>query len=119
MQQSGGMDELDTGGELNLPLPLIAAELGGGQSKQRAHALAPRRDDMRGKLGNEHNGAVHPGDDGFVGSLQLRLEQPGQAAQGIGRQWRRTVQIQRPNLSKQIALAPYRAGFQKGQAGDR
>ena len=83
MQQRGGVDEFDAGGEVDMPMALIGAHAGSGQGEQRADALATGSDEMGGQLRNQFHIAVHVGDDGAVAFLQIGIHQTDQPRQRI------------------------------------
>jgi hypothetical protein len=96
MQQRGGMDEFDAGGEFDMPLPGIAAKPRGGEGKQRAQALAARGDEMRGQLRDQRHRALHPRHNCLVGGLHIGRQQRRQLSQSIVCHWRRTIQLRAP-----------------------
>jgi len=82
VEQGGGMDEFDAGGELDVALAGIAAQAGGGQGQHRAQAFASGGDNVAGKLGNERNVAVHAADNGVVDQPKIIADQADQDLQG-------------------------------------
>ena len=60
------MNELDAGGEVDMPLPGIAAEPGRGQRQQRPQPLAAGGDDVAGELRNQRHLAAHAADDDLI-----------------------------------------------------
>ncbi len=83
VQQGGGVDELDAGGEARVPGPRVAAQLGGGQGQQRAQPFAAGGDDVRGELRDERDPAVHPRHDRAVAGRNIVLDQGGENVQSI------------------------------------
>ena len=81
VEQRGGVDELDAGRELHMPLASVAAEAGAGEGEQRAQSLAAGGDDVCGELRDQRHRAIHAGDDGAVAGLQIGLEQGDQSGQ--------------------------------------
>lgn len=71
MQERGGVDELDTGGERDVALALVTAQSRGNQQQQRPYALATRRDDMPRKLRDQRHVALHIVDDDLVDLLEV------------------------------------------------
>ena len=69
------MDELDAGGKVDVPLAGIAAEPGGAESQHRPEALAAGRDNVCGKLGNEHHRALHVVENDAVDGAQILRDQ--------------------------------------------
>ncbi len=66
-----------------VPGPRVAAQPGGGQGEQRAQPLAAGGDDVRGKLRDERDGAVHPRHDRAVADRDILLDQRGENVQSI------------------------------------
>ena len=84
VQQRGGMDELDAGGELDVALASVAAQSCARERQQRAQPLPARGDDVGGELRNKRHRTVHPGYDGAVARLQVRLQHGCQGVQRVG-----------------------------------
>ena len=94
------MDELDRRGEAQVALAAIAAELRADQRQHRPHALAARRDQVAGELGDQPDRAVETGHDQLVDPLHVgfdqRLQRIELAASGHGSWtacWRRSSQF--------------------------
>ncbi len=84
VQQGGGVDELDAGGQLHMAVAAeIAAQPGGGEGQQRAQALAAGRHDMRGELGDQRHGAGHARHDGLAAGIHIGLQQGEQRGQRV------------------------------------
>src|SRR3546814_8697035 len=85
MQQGGGVDELDTGGEAKMALALVAAELGRGQGQHRPQPLAAGGDDVAGELRDQRHGRLHVLHDEAVDRLQVRSEEHTSELQSLMR----------------------------------
>ena len=87
VQQRGGVDELDAGGEHHMPssdaLPGIAAQPRRGEREQRTQPLAAGGDDVRGQLRDQRHRAVHACHYGAVARLEIGLQQGRQRAQRV------------------------------------
>ena len=83
VQQRRGMDELDAGGELHVPVAGVAAQPRRGEREQRAQPLAAGGDDVCRKLRDQLHLAVHAGDDGAVAGLQIVVQQGHQSGQRV------------------------------------
>ena len=81
------MDELDTGGEVDVPRAAagvrVAAQPGRGQGQQRPQPLAAGRHDMRGELRDQRDRAVHPRDDGSIAGLEIVADQIDQRGERV------------------------------------
>ena len=75
------MDEFHTGGQFHMAQPRMTRKAGRGQGQHRAQALAARRHDMSGQLGNQGDLAVHTVDDGLVDPFQILVHQADQGIQ--------------------------------------
>ena len=83
VQQGGGVDELDAGSEVGVARAGVAAQPGGGERQQRAQPLAAGGDDVRGKLRDERDGAVHARHDRPVADREIALDQGGENVQSV------------------------------------
>ena len=63
MQQRGGVNELDAGGETDMALSAVAAEPRGRQRQHRPQPLAAGGDDVTGQLRDQGHRAMHAIDD--------------------------------------------------------
>src|SRR5208282_1217057 len=70
--------EFDAGGEFMMTLALIAAQFGGGQSKNRPQPLAARRDEMACQLRDKRHVAFHALDDELVDGSHIGGHEPRQ-----------------------------------------
>jgi hypothetical protein len=91
MQQGGGVDELDRGGQADMALAAMAAQPGRGEGEDRTDALAARGDKITGQLRDQLDRALHPLQDQGVHRLQILGDEGGQAVEraGIGGRLRR------------------------------
>jgi hypothetical protein len=64
-----------------MPLPAITAEPRRRQGEQRPEPLAAGRHDMRGKLRDERDRALHPLDDETVAGFEIGLDKRDQRVQ--------------------------------------
>jgi len=60
VQQRGGVDKFHRSGQLVMMLASITHQLRARDRQHGAHALAPARYQMAGKLGDERDVALHP-----------------------------------------------------------
>ncbi len=72
VQQRGGMDELDRGGELVVARAVIADQLRPGERQHRAQPLASARDQVTRKARDKRNFALHPIEDHGVDRVHSR-----------------------------------------------
>ena len=75
VEQGGGMDELDRGGELVVPHSGIIEQPRAGQGQHRPHALAAAGDEMAGELGDQGHLALHPLEDDGVDMVEVGRDQ--------------------------------------------
>ena len=90
VQQRGGVDELDAGGERQLARAAIAAQARGQQGQDRPHPLAAGGDDVAGQLGDQADLALHPVEDDLVDLVAARRRRaPGSPSSFVGGALRR------------------------------
>ena len=80
VQQGGGVDELDRGGQLARRSDVAAGARGAGRGhgQQRPQTLAARRDEVLGQQRNHRHLGLHPLDDQGVDPDHVGLRQPHQ-----------------------------------------
>ena len=111
VQQRGGVDELDAGGEGKLPRAAIAAQAGGQQRQDRPHPLAAGRDDVAGQLRDQADLALHPVEDDPVDLLELAVDERADAVElGCGAFRRQSCCGQRGQAAFSLAQAIPRKG---------
>ena len=114
VQQGRGVDELDAGGQAWVAGARVAAQARGGQRQQRAQPLAAGGDDMRGKLWDERDRAVHVHDDGAVAGRHVALDEGGENVQCV-----LVLPWVLPWIDPRIKSAGGgRVRLERGQAGD-
>ena len=75
MQQGGGVDELDAGGEVDMALALIAAQTGCAQRQHRPQPLVARQ------LRDQQHLALHLVEDDAVDAFHVSGAQTAQPVQ--------------------------------------
>ena len=75
VEQGGGVDELDRGGELVVAGAAIIEQAGAGQGQHRPHPLAAAGDEMAGKLRDQGDVALHPIEDDGVDMVEVGRDQ--------------------------------------------
>jgi hypothetical protein len=84
VQQRRGVDELDAGGEVDVPhAAAVAAHARGRQRQHRPQPLAAGGDDVGGQLRDQRDGAVHARDDGAVAFLKVVVHLRHQVGQRV------------------------------------
>ena len=71
MQQRRGMNELDAGGQRNMPVAPIVAEARGGQGQHRSQSFAAGGHDMSGQLRDQRRTAFHLLNDQAVDAMHV------------------------------------------------
>ena len=69
------MDELDTGGELVMPVARIIEQLGAGQSQHRPHAFAAAGNQMASQFRDERHFGAHAIQDDMVHPVEITRHQ--------------------------------------------
>ena len=85
VQQRGRMDELDAGRELDMLLPLVAAEARRRQCEHRTQPLAAGDDDVARQLGNQRDLVLHPFEDQRIDARHVRADKRLQRGQRLRR----------------------------------
>ena len=135
MQEGGGVDEFDAGGERDMANALVAAHACGCEGQERAEALSTGGDDVGGELWDEGDGAVHLLHDCLIGcgeigadevdercervaALPLRTCRSGSAGQSCRLDWRHDDTQTTLPLTCFLLPGTISAGLKQGQGGD-
>ena len=82
VQQRGGVDELDGGGEIDVLVAGVAAHPGGGEGQHGPQPLAARIDQVPGQVRDQVDRAAHAGMDHLVGRGHVGCDQRVQPFDG-------------------------------------
>ena len=111
VQQRGGVDELDAGGERQLPRAAIAAQPRREQGQDGPDPLAAGGDDVARQLGDQADLALHPVEDDAVDLVQLAGHERADALElGCGAFRRQSGCGQRGQAAFSLAQAIPRTG---------
>ena len=73
VQESGGVNELDAGSQLDMALALVPSQAGRSEGQNRPQPLAAGGDDMASQLRNQSDRRMHAIDNGAVDLFQVVL----------------------------------------------